>query len=95
MLASAGVLFLKIASPEIHDLPLIRHAASTGLPLVISTGMATVAGADRAGSGARKRARDVCMSLRLPLSNAAGAREPKDDARSGGASVHTRWAVRP
>lgn len=43
LLADAKVPFLKIASPEIHDLPLIRHAARTGLPLVISTGMADLA----------------------------------------------------
>lgn len=38
-LCDVGVPFLKWASPEIHDLPLLRYAASKGKPLMISTGM--------------------------------------------------------
>ena len=41
-LAEIGVPVLKIASFEIVDLPLIRRAAQTGRPLLISTGMANM-----------------------------------------------------
>ncbi|TDC41669.1 pseudaminic acid synthase [Micromonospora sp. KC213] len=44
----------KIASSELVDLPLIRLVASTGKPLVISTGMATVAEIDAAVRTARE-----------------------------------------
>lgn len=44
----------KIASFEVVDLPLIRRAASTGKPLVISTGMAALAEIDDAISAARE-----------------------------------------
>src|SRR3954453_22380598 len=43
LIAEVGAPLLKIASGEIVDLPLVRAAAGTGLPLIISTGMATLA----------------------------------------------------
>jgi len=56
-LSSLDVPCMKIASFEITDLPLIRAAAETGIPLILSTGMATrgeigsaVAAAEGAGA---------------------------------------------
>ena len=44
----------KIASFENNDLPLIRRAAATGKPLIISTGMATIAELDETVRTARE-----------------------------------------
>ncbi|WP_448641019.1 pseudaminic acid synthase [Geodermatophilus sp. URMC 63] len=53
LLESLDCGIYKIASAELVDLPLIRAAAATGKPLVLSTGMATLAEVEAALSAAR------------------------------------------
>lgn len=52
-LDALDVAALKIASFELVDLPLIEYAASTGRPLILSTGMATLAEIEEAIEAAR------------------------------------------
>lgn len=48
MLLALGLQRIKIPSGEITNLPYLRRAARTGLPLILSTGMATLAEIDQA-----------------------------------------------
>lgn len=47
-LAELGVDYLKIPSGEITNLPFLREAAMTGIPVILSTGMSTLEEVERA-----------------------------------------------
>lgn len=53
----------KIASPEIIDIPLIRKAARTGKPLIISTGMANLEEIEEAVHAARQEGNNDLVVL--------------------------------
>jgi N-acetylneuraminate synthase len=97
-LVELDVPCLKIASFEITDLPLIRCAAETGLPLIVSTGMATreeiaeaVAAAE--GAGCEELALLWCTSAYPAPPEASGLRGIPDlrewTGREVGLSDHT------
>lgn len=65
----------KIASFENNHLPLIRKAASTGKPLIISTGMATIAELDKAVRTARDAG---CKDIILLKCTSAYPASPED-----------------
>lgn len=62
-LEKLGVPVYKIASFEIVDIPLVQHIARTGKPIVMSTGMASLAEIDEAVTAVRKEGNDQLVLL--------------------------------
>lgn len=63
-LENLGVPAYKIASFEVTDLPLITKVARTGKPMIISTGMATIAEIDEAVRAAQDAGNDQIVVLK-------------------------------
>lgn len=63
-LEEIGIEFYKIASFELVDIPLIEYVASKGKPMVMSTGMATLAEIDEAVNAVRNQGNDNLALLR-------------------------------
>lgn len=64
LLEQCGNPIYKIASFEITDIPLIEYAASTGKPMIISTGIGTESEIEEAVSACRKQGNDDITLLK-------------------------------
>ena len=63
MLAGLDVPFIKVASMDVTNLPLLAHIAGTGKPVVLSVGMATLAEIDRAMETVRAQGNEDIVLL--------------------------------
>ena len=63
-LEKLGIGFYKIASFELVDIPLIKYVAGTGKPIIMSTGMATLAEIETAVDAIRNEGNDQVALLR-------------------------------
>jgi len=89
-LVKSGVEALKIASFELVDLPLIRHCARTGLPIVMSTGMASLEEVEAAVSAVRAAGNDRIILLRCNSTYPAEA-DQMDLSTIG--DMRRRWKI--
>jgi N-acetylneuraminate synthase len=89
-LESLDVPAYKIASLEIVDLPLIRKAASTGKPLILSTGTASLAEIDDAVRAARSAGDGEIMLLACTSSYPA---HPQDAHLARLRTMQDAWDV--
>jgi pseudaminic acid synthase len=80
----------KIASFELLDLPLISHAASTGKPVILSTGMATAEEIDEAVDAARSAGAGGVVLLRC---NSAYPAAPDEMDLAAIPEMARRWQV--
>ncbi|MFN8018484.1 MAG: pseudaminic acid synthase [Acidimicrobiales bacterium] len=80
----------KIASFELLDLDLIAHAAATGRPLIMSTGMATEAEVDDAVAAARSAGDGGIVLLRC---NSAYPADPAEMDLAAIPAMAERWGV--
>lgn len=63
-LEETGVEFYKIASFELVDIPLIEYTASKGKPMIMSTGMSSLAEIDEAVQAVRRQGNEQLALLR-------------------------------
>lgn len=80
----------KVASFEIVDLPLIRHVAETGKPIIISTGMASVEEIDAAVEAARRAG---AWDITLLRTNSAYPASPKEMDLMAIPFMQERWGL--
>jgi pseudaminic acid synthase len=74
-LSQLDVTFYKIASFEITDISLIEYAASKGKPMIISTGIATLADIDEAINACRRVGNEQIILLKCTSSYPAPLEE--------------------
>ena len=95
-LEGLGVPMYKIASFEITDLLLIEYTASKGKPIILSTGIATLADIEAAVTACRKTGNETSPCLSAPPSiPPIRGRQPPDHEKHGGDVRGERGIVGP
>jgi N,N'-diacetyllegionaminate synthase len=62
-LLKVGIDFIKVASGDITNIPLLRHMSATDLPIIMSTGMATLGEIEEAVESISKEGNDKIVLL--------------------------------